>query len=103
MQYELPDFFDHTSFWRLEGDRFPKFCLTEPYSNSPGEKERESIRKLTMEGYEVKWFPPSEHSLHYPHNTSMVFIWHPDFFIFEDKYWKTHQDKHIYDLRLLSI
>jgi hypothetical protein len=89
--HNLPTFFDHTSFWRFEGDHFPRFCLTEPYSSVSAEKEKKSIQKLNEEGFQVKCFPLSEYSLHYPNQTSMVFIWHPDFFTFEDKYWKVAQ------------
>ena len=84
----FPSFFDHTSFWRFEGERWPAFCLTEPYQRTSEERERDAIEDLNGLGYQVKWFPPSEHSLHYPNSTSMIFIWHKDFFNFDDKYLK---------------
>lgn len=80
-----PCFFDHTTYWRLDGQRWPVLCLTEPYGHATQNGFQEKIDELKNEGYELMWYPPSKHSLH-NESTNMVFIWDPNFFTFEEKY-----------------
>ncbi len=82
--YHLP-FFDHTHFWRLEGEKYPCFCLTEPYCEK-FDKNKEHIDYLRYEGYEVFWYEPSDYSLHNKNSTYMVFITDPKYFKFDEKY-----------------
>ena len=60
--------FDHTTFWRKPGDRWPSFCLTEPYARvSPIEflKVKEKYKKYASP-FEYKFFHPSSKSIWFP-------------------------------------
>lgn len=86
-----PSFFDHTYFFRMQGDRFPCFCLTQPYAGSYECKDylEENDRKIELlrdEGFDFKIQKPSKYSIHYPNKTYMIFMWHRDYFKFDDKY-----------------
>lgn len=79
------DGFDHTTFWRRPNERFPLFCLTEPY-HLPAKEYYKSF-ELTRDEYKAKGnnleflvLEPSEKSLWVPNSTYMVFWWCPDYF-----------------------
>ncbi len=76
-------FFDHTTFWRKEGEKFPCLCLTQPYGER-FENNKDHVEFITDLGFEVNWFKPSEYSLHY-HSTYMIFISDPKYFKFDEK------------------
>jgi len=86
--FHNPRGFDHTTFWRKPGDKWPSFCLTEPYSSNNVDWQEELLLEPSHEyrnfNYKYKIFPKSEKSLWYPNSTNMIFWWCPDYFDFEE-------------------
>jgi hypothetical protein len=86
--YPNPVGFDHTTYWRKIGIRYPLFCLTEPYhlpSNYEKSLEEEKdYYKTRGMNLEYKIYEPSEKSLWVPNKTYMIFWWCPDYFNFKE-------------------
>jgi hypothetical protein len=101
-----PRFFDHTTYWRKTGDRWPSFCLTEPYTDrlkyiiDEIEGDNELISEYNLK---IKIFMPSEQSLWYPNSTAMIFIWNPDYFDFDAnrKLLMSHEDASEFEKKLV--
>ncbi len=79
-----PSIFDHTSFWREPGDKFPLFCITEPY-NRMNDDDLKTLYKCSKQyDLEYKIYDPSKKSLWVPNSTYMIFFWDKKYFNFSD-------------------
>lgn len=83
-EYHIPRGFDHTTYWCKAGEKWPLFCLTEPYPKITDD-EKENFECLAeRHGLKYKIYDPSEKSLWYPKSTYMIFWWNPKYFDFEE-------------------
>ena len=83
-EYRIPRGFDHTSYWRNPGEKWPLFCLTEPYREISSE-DKENFESLAYDNeLKYKIYDPSEKSLWYPNSTYMIFWYNPKYFDFEN-------------------
>lgn len=88
-----PRGFANTTFWKMPGDKFPLFCLTEPHGKSLLSSDEPStfLDDIQLPGEHIqsglnlkyKLFNPSEKSLWRPNFTYMIFWWCPEYFDFE--------------------
>lgn len=111
--FHNPVFFDHTSYWRKPGDRYPSFCLTEPYGikdEEVFEKEinnncdsHDTLRLIERFNLRSKFFSPSEKSLWLPNSTAMIFWWCPNCFDFEEheELLMSHEDASKFEKKLV--
>lgn len=104
-----PREFDHTSFWRKRGARWPSFCITEPYYIGEDNMEEffQEITESVRDKYGLKFkvFPRSEKSLYYPNQSFFIFGWCPSFFDFEanKKLLFSHEDAKDFEAKCEKI
>lgn len=99
--FQNPQGFDHTTYWCRPGEKFPLFCLTEPYDYKHQNFDFEKAKKTWLIDYKI--FKPSSKSLWFPNSTYMIFFWCPAIFNFEsyEDLLMSHEDSEVFEKRCL--